>query len=74
MSIAIDGVAQHVERGDQWYFGFAQALVSVWRLHHEGTMVRHIMNSNGITLKHLEAAGVESRDLDAICAALGGKW
>ena len=37
---------------DDWYSGFGSALAQIWRLHHDGQMVRHLMTSSGFTLKH----------------------
>jgi hypothetical protein len=51
---------------DPWYLGYATALAEIWRLHHDGQMVRHILAAGGLTLKHLELGGVEERDLAAI--------
>lgn len=58
---------------DEWFFGFASALASIWRLHHDGQMVRHILSSNGITLKHFENAGVDEFDVRAIRTAVNGR-
>lgn len=46
--------------------GYATALAEIWRLHHDGQMVRHILTASGLTLKHLEWGGVEEFDLAAI--------
>lgn len=51
---------------DPWYLGYAAALAEIWRLHHDGQLVRHILTAGGLTLKHLELGGVEERDLAAI--------
>jgi hypothetical protein len=51
---------------DPWYPGYATALAEIWRLHHDGQMVRHILTAGGLTLKRLELGGVEERDLAAI--------
>jgi len=51
---------------DPWYLGYATALAEIWRLHHDGQMVRHILTASGLTLKHLEWGGVEEFDLAAI--------
>jgi hypothetical protein len=58
---------------DDWYSGFACALSLIWRLHHDGQMVRHIMSSTGIGLKHLEDAGVDEYELSAVREALRGR-
>lgn len=55
---------------DDWYLGFASALAEIWRLHHDGQMVRHLMTANGITLKHFTEAGVDDIDMEAIGRAL----
>lgn len=55
---------------DDWFSGFASALAQVWRLHHDGAMVRHVMVAGGITLKHFEGCGVDEYDLSAIRDAL----
>jgi hypothetical protein len=51
---------------DPWYLGYATALAEIWRLHHDGQIVRHILMAGGLTLKHLELGGVEECDLAAI--------
>ncbi len=51
---------------DPWYLGYATALAQIWRLHHDGQMVRHILAASGLTFKHLELGGVEECDLAAI--------
>lgn len=51
---------------DPWYLGYATALAEIWRLHHDGQMVRHILTAGGLTLKHLELGGVDEYDLAAI--------
>ena len=51
---------------DEWIAGWASALSAIWRLHHDARMIRHIMISSGITLRHLELAGVEERDLSIV--------
>lgn len=58
---------------DPWYQGFASALAEIWRMHHDGQMVRHILQGSGISIKHLEAGGVEDYDMTAITAALAGR-
>jgi hypothetical protein len=55
---------------DDWYVGYACALAEIWRLHHDGQMVRHILTAGGVTLKHLEESGVDEFDLAAIRAAV----
>lgn len=55
-----------------WTRGYAAALASIWRLHHDGQMVRHLINANGITLNDLrDAIGDDDRDYRAIVAAVG---
>ncbi len=51
---------------DPWYLGYATALAQIWRLHHDGQLVRHVLAAGGLTFKHLELGGVEGRDLAAI--------
>lgn len=51
---------------DPWYLGYATALAEIWRLHHDGQLVRHILTARGLTLKHLERGGVGEYDLAAI--------
>lgn len=60
---------QHVGR-DDWYLGFACALAEIWRLHHDGSMIRHLLSKSGISIKHLEDAGVDEFDLAAIQNAM----
>jgi hypothetical protein len=55
---------------DPWYLGYAAALAAVWRLHHDGQMVRHVMIAGGLSMKHLEEGGVDELDLAAIRAAI----
>lgn len=57
---------------DPWFLGYAAALADVWRLHREGSIVRHILDAGGLTLKHLEEGGVEDFDLAAIRDAVYG--
>jgi hypothetical protein len=58
---------------DPWYSGFATALAEIWRLHRDGQMVRHILTSSGITIKHLETGGVDDLDLDAVRSACSAR-
>lgn len=55
--------------GDEWYAGFASALAQIWRLSHDGQLVRHIMAATGIGPKHFESASVSDYDMAAILAA-----
>lgn len=62
---------------DPWYLGYAAALAEIWRMHHDGQMVRHLLQSSGITIKHLELGGVDVYDMAAIeaaCRPRGGSW
>lgn len=62
-----------VAEPDDWYLGFASALAQIWRLHHDGQMVRHILSASGIMLKHFESAGVDEFDLSAVREAIRGR-
>lgn len=62
----------HMVIADDWYLGFASALAEIWRMHRDGSMVRHILTSTGVTIKHLENGGVDDYDLGAIRAAVFG--
>lgn len=53
-----------------WTRGYATALATCYRNHHEKDTVRHAMIGDGITIEELERAGVESYDLDVIKEAL----
>lgn len=55
---------------DPWFHGYATALAQIWRLHHDGQMVRHLLTAGGIRFKALEEAGCDDLDLDAIRSAL----
>jgi len=59
-----------VSERDEWFLSFACALAQIWRLHHDGQMIRHILTSCGISLKHLENAGIDDLDLAALQAAI----
>jgi len=50
-------------RDREWLAGYARALSTIWRLHHDAQMIRHIMISGGVTLRNLELAGVDEQDL-----------
>ncbi|GBF40663.1 hypothetical protein LPTSP1_36810 [Leptospira johnsonii] len=49
-----------------FYRGFACALAEVSRTWHHDSIVKYIMNQNGITLEDLKKAEVEKFDLDII--------
>jgi hypothetical protein len=50
--------------------GFGCAIADVWRLHHDGQMVRHLINANGFTLGSFRDAGMLDADYEAICQAV----
>lgn len=52
-----------------WLHGYACALATTWRNHHDRDTVRHAMKGDGITIEMLRDAGVEEYDLSAIRAA-----
>jgi hypothetical protein len=54
---------------DAWLQGFAACLLSIWQLHHDGQMVRHIINANGITLGSLRDSGIDEDHYDALVKA-----
>ena len=58
---------------DDWLCGFGTALAQIWRLHHDGQMVRHIMSANGLPLNLFESAGIDEFDMQALRAAVEGK-
>ena len=58
---------------DDWYSGYAAALAQIWRLHHDGQRIRHILTAGGVTLKHFEECGVDEYDLAAIREAVIGR-
>lgn len=53
-----------------WLAGYATALANLNRLHDRPTMVRDVMDGDGIEIKHLKAAGVCSYDLRELKKAL----
>jgi hypothetical protein len=55
---------------DDWLVGFGCALAQIWRLHHDGQMVRHIMSANGLPLDLFESAGLDEFDMKALRAAV----
>ncbi len=57
---------------DPWFCGYATALADLWRLHREGSLVRNVILSGGLTVKHLEEGGVDEFDLSAIREAVYG--
>ena len=42
---------------DEFLCGYALALATGWRAHHDRCMVQHTMKGDGITIEMLEAAG-----------------
>lgn len=58
---------------DDWLCGFGSALAQIWRLHHDGQMVRHIMSANGLPLNLFESAGLDGFDMQALRAAVDGR-
>lgn len=66
----IEIVAREGCEVDDWLCGFGTALGQIWRLHHDGQMVRHIMSANGLALNLFESCGIDEFDLHDIRAAL----
>lgn len=50
--------------------GFGTALASIWRCHHDGQMVQHLIWQNGFTLGSFEGIGMFDADLVAIKRAV----
>jgi hypothetical protein len=57
---------------DEWLCGYAAALSCIVRQHDEPGLVVSALVGDGITVTQLEAAGVESFDLDVIKKAVAG--
>lgn len=53
-----------------WTRGYAAALATTYRNHHERDTVKHAMTGDGITVDEMVRAGVEDYDLDVIKEAL----
>ena len=52
--------------------GFGLALAEVWKLHHDGQMVRHLMSANGFALAEFSDVDLLESDYEAICQAMAG--
>lgn len=50
--------------------GFGVALASIWRCHHDGQMVEHLLKENGFTFASFKGVDLLRTDYDAICQAL----
>jgi hypothetical protein len=50
--------------------GFGAALASIWRCHHDGQMVEHLLKENGLTLASFRGVAILRADYDAICRAI----
>ena len=50
--------------------GFGIALASIWRCHHDGQMVRHLIRQNNFTLSSFRGVGMLDTDLAAIRRAV----
>jgi hypothetical protein len=50
--------------------GFGVAIASIWRCHHDGQMVEHLLRENGFTLASFKGVGLLRADYAAICQAL----
>ncbi len=50
--------------------GFGAALASVWRCHHDGQMVQHLIRQNNFTLASFRGVGMLAADLAAIRQAV----
>lgn len=58
-----------------WTRGYATALATAYRNHHDRCTVVHAMRGDGITIEMLEQADVDDYDLVEIRSALGPrKW
>lgn len=62
---------RHDPEAAAWTRGFASALADVWRLHHDGQMVRHLISANGLSLGdiRLHASDFDYRSIVAAVAA-----
>lgn len=50
--------------------GFGIALAQIWRLHHDGQMVQHLMIANGFFLTSFNDVELLESDYEAICQAM----
>ena len=50
--------------------GFGIALASIWRCHHDGQMVQHLIKENNFTLASFRGVGMLNADLAAIRRAV----
>jgi len=50
--------------------GFGAALASIWRCHHDGQMVQHLITQNNFTLSSFRGVGMIATDLAAIRRAV----
>jgi hypothetical protein len=50
--------------------GFGIALATIWRCHHDGQMVRHLIKQNNFTLASFRGVGMLDTDLAAIRRAV----
>jgi hypothetical protein len=50
--------------------GFGVALAEIWKLHHDGQMVRHLMSANGFALAEFSDVDLTESDYAAICQAV----
>ena len=50
--------------------GFGAAIADIWRLHHDGQMVRHLIKANGFSLASFRDVEMLEADYAAICQAL----
>lgn len=57
-----------MSKRDEWLCGYAAALANILRRpdQSDGDLVTHTMRSDGITIAHLEAGGVDSYDLEPL--------
>jgi hypothetical protein len=53
-----------------FYAGFAAALASLVRGHDQPSVAKDIMQSEGVTLKHLRSAGIDRDDLRVLTRAV----
>lgn len=50
--------------------GFGSALASIWRCHHDGQMIAHLIKENNFTLESFRGVGMLDADLAAIRRAV----
>lgn len=58
---------------DAFVRGFGVALASIWRLHHDGQMVEHLMKHNGFELGSFDGIEMMDGDFEALRAALASR-